>query len=51
MNVKLSYLYRDYCNYKNFNEVIFTNPENLSIEQIKNSLTEKLMDGEWFYAS
>jgi len=50
-NIKLCYLYRDYCNYKNHNEVVFTNPDNLSIDQISTSLTEKLMDGEWFYAS
>jgi hypothetical protein len=50
-NVQINYLYRDYANYKNHNEVIFGNPDNLSLAQVESLIKEKLLDGEWFYAS
>jgi len=50
-NIKLNYCYRDYANYKNFGEAIFTNPDNLSLEDIDAALHTRLMDDEWFYAS
>ena len=50
-NIKLEYCYRDYGNYKNFNEVVFANPNALTIEEITTAITVKLMDGEYFYAS
>ena len=50
-NLKLNYLYRDYANYKNWGEAIFSNPDNLSLEHIDATLRANLMDGEWFYAS
>jgi len=50
-NIKLKYLYRDYANYKNYGEAIFTNPDNLSLEDADTTLRANLMDGEWFYAS
>jgi len=31
MNLKFAYLYRDGANYKNFNEVIFSNPNKIMI--------------------
>lgn len=51
MNIKLSYLYRDYANYKKFNEIIFHNPDALPVDLIESVIREHLIDGEWFYAS
>jgi hypothetical protein len=48
-NVKLSYLYRDGANYKNHRFLIFTNPTNIALANIKALLYEKLIDGTWFY--
>jgi hypothetical protein len=50
MNIKVVYLYRDYSNYKNWGEIIFENPENISIGTIENQIRECLIEGEWFYA-
>lgn len=50
MNVKLSYLYRDAGNYKNFGEVVFWNDSNLSIPFLEESLFPNLIDGSWFVA-
>lgn len=49
-NIKLSYLYRDSGNYKNFGEVIFDNPTNINLEKITRLLKPKLIDGQYFYA-
>jgi hypothetical protein len=50
MNIKLSYLYRDGANYKQFNEVVFHNPRNLSTQEIAATIKEKLIDSQWFVA-
>jgi len=50
MNIKLTYLYRDGGNYKNFNEVIFTNEKEKDISEIRNVIKSKLIDDRWFYA-
>ena len=50
-NIKLNYRYRDYANYKNYGEAIFTNTDNLSLEHINTTLSANMLDGEWFYAS
>ena len=50
MNIKFSYLYRDSGNYKRFGDVIFSNPNNLTILDMENLIKSKLIDGEWFYA-
>lgn len=47
-NIKFSYLYRDAGNYKIFCEVIFNNPENLSIERIENEIKSNLIDRVYF---
>lgn len=51
MNIRLSYLYRDYSNYKNFNEVIFSNSANALFEVINSVIQKRLIEGQWFYAS
>jgi hypothetical protein len=49
-NIKFSYLYRDGGNYKTFTEVVFANPDNLSLSEIQAIIQSKLIDGTWFYA-
>lgn len=51
MNIKLSYMYRCYGNYKNHGHIILSNPEGLTIEEIRSQLYEKMLDDTWFYAS
>ena len=50
-NIKLNYRYRDYANYKNNGEAVFTNPDKFSLEQIEATLRTYLLDDEYFYAS
>ena len=47
-NIRFSYLYRDYGNYKLFGETIFSNPENLSLSEIDARIKAKLIDGKFF---
>ncbi|RYD56871.1 MAG: hypothetical protein EOP56_10795 [Sphingobacteriales bacterium] len=49
MNIKLSYLYRDGANYKQFNEEIFSNRNHLELGYIDEEIRKCLIDGEWFY--
>ena len=51
MNIRFSYLYRDYSNYKKFNEIVFDNPSNKSLKEINDFIKLHLIDGKWFYAS
>ena len=51
MNIRFSYLYRYFSNYKKFNEVVFLNPTNKSPEEIRKLIKDHLIEGEWFYAS
>lgn len=50
-NVKLTYLYRDASNYKAWGELIFANPECLSLEEIEESLATYFLDGILFVAA
>jgi hypothetical protein len=50
MNIKFSYLYRDGANYKQFNEVVFSNPNNLTGNEIEATIKKQLIDSEWFVA-
>jgi hypothetical protein len=49
-NIRLSYLYRDAGNYKLFGQVVFGNPENIALEEIRNRINDCLIDGEFFEA-
>ena len=51
MNIKFNYLYRDASNYKNYNSIIFSNSENLSITDIEKMITSNLIDQQFFVAS
>ena len=49
-NIRLSYLYRDAGNYKLFSQVVFRNPDNISLVEIRNKINACLIDGEFFEA-
>lgn len=48
-NIRFHYLYRDSGNYKKFGFKDFSNPTNLSVEEIQSELFKKLIDGMYFY--
>ncbi len=48
-NIKFNYLYRDGANYKNFNSVIFDNPDSVSLNVLLKIIKSKLIDETWFY--
>ena len=48
MNIEFSYLYRDASNYKQYHQVVFANPNNISLEKIQTVINNKLIDGNWF---
>ncbi len=48
-NISISYRYRDSANYKNHSTLVFANPDNISIEEVRDSVTALLIDGEYFY--
>ena len=50
MNIKFCYLYRDAANYKQYNEIIFTNPNDKSLVEIQALIRNNLIDGNWFVA-
>jgi hypothetical protein len=50
-NIKFTYLYRDAANYKSWGEVIFTNPDQLSVEEIKSRLIGAFLPDNLFIAS
>ena len=50
LNIKFSYLYRDGGNYKQFNSVIFSNPNNRTLIEIDTSIKENLIEEQWFVA-
>lgn len=50
-SIQFSYLYRDAGNYKLFGKVVFRNPENRSLEEIRGRIRAQLIDGEFFDAA
>ena len=51
MNIKFSYRYRDYANYKRYNEVIFSNPSNKPIQEVEQFILDHLFDDKLFYST
>jgi hypothetical protein len=51
MNIKFTYRYRDYANYKKYNEVIFSNPSNKLIHEIEQFILDHLFDDRLFYST
>lgn len=50
MNIQFNYEYRDAGNYKEFGEVIFTNPDNLELSSLKKEIIQNLIDEVSFIA-
>lgn len=50
MNILFCYKYRDGANYKQYNEIVFSNPLKREIKEIELFIKEKLIDGSWFVA-
>ncbi len=48
-NISLRYLYRDYANYKNHGEEVFSNTHQLSLEEIEQTLRAHLLDDTCAY--
>lgn len=47
-NIKINYLYRDAGNYKEFGEIIFTNQDLKSLDEIELAIRKNLIEGEFF---
>ena len=50
MNIKFEYLYRDGANYKNWGSIVFSNPENMSIQELDSILRQSFEREEFFMA-
>ncbi len=50
MNIRLEYLYRDAGNYKNWGEVVFSNPQNIDVASVVSSAEKVLIDQTYFFA-
>jgi hypothetical protein len=50
-HIKYNYLYRDGSNYKSWGEVVFTNPEQLTVDEIEIRLIDAFLPDNLFIAS
>ena len=50
MNIKLTYLYRNGANYKQYHSIVFPNPAAISAKEIQTTITNHLIDQSWFIA-
>jgi hypothetical protein len=50
-NIKFNYLYRDGSNYKSWGEVIFSNPEQITLDEIETRLIDAYLPDKLFIAS
>lgn len=50
MNIEFEYLYRDAGNFKNWKEIIFSNPSNVTIETLTQCARRVLIDESYFVA-
>jgi hypothetical protein len=44
-------MYRDGANYKNHGEAIFTNPENIALQEAEKAIKAKLISEKYFYVN
>lgn len=51
MNVRFEYLYRDAGNFKNWGELVFSNPHNINVDTVKSIAANVLIDHSYFVAS
>ena len=49
-NIKFVYLYRDGGNYKQHNEIIFSNPNQRPLAEVEKIIRKNLIDNSWFVA-
>ncbi|MCH8313390.1 MAG: hypothetical protein IID17_10435 [Nitrospinae bacterium] len=42
MNIRFEYLYRDYGNFKNWGEIVFSNPNDIAVDVVE-AMTEKVL--------
>jgi hypothetical protein len=49
--IRINYLYRDCSNYKSHSSVLFSNPNNLPLEEIDTEIRKYLLDETWFLHS
>jgi len=47
--IRFNYLHRDSGNWKKFGYKLFSNPEQLTIEEIEQRIRQNLIDREYFY--
>ena len=50
-NIRFCYLYRDGGNFKSWGEVLFSNPENLSVTEIEEKIIQAFLPDKLFVAS
>ena len=50
MNIIFEYLYRDAGNYKNWESVIFSNPNSYSVDTVRDSIRRAMSNAEYFDA-
>ena len=50
-NIRFVYLYRDGANYKSWGEVVFANPDQLTLDEIENRLSDAFLPDRLFIAS
>lgn len=51
MNIRFEYLYRDAGNFKNWGELVFSNPSNINVDMLKSIAANMLIDQSYFIAS
>lgn len=51
MNIRFEYLYRDAGNFKNWGEVVFSNPHDIPANTIASMADQVLIDSAYFVAS
>jgi hypothetical protein len=51
MNIRFEYLYRDAGNFKNWGDLVFSNPHNIKADLIKSMAENVLIDQAYFVAS
>lgn len=51
MNVRFKYLYRDAGNFKNWGEIVFSNPNDINCDFIKSTVENMLIEKLYFVAN
>ena len=50
MNIRFEYLYRDAGNFKNWGELVFSNPHNINVNLLKTMVENVLINQAYFVA-